>query len=77
LAALQVLTILPAGFGHGCPLPTRQVAVLSISLIATIVYLRWKELQGTEISPKFDNSVSHCFSTFENATDAPARRLSI
>jgi hypothetical protein len=30
------------GFGR-CSLPVRQVILLAMSLIATIVYLRWKE----------------------------------
>ncbi len=34
--------ILDSGFGR-CPLPVRQVAILGLSLIATIVYLRWKD----------------------------------
>jgi len=34
--------ILESGFGR-CPLPVRQVAILGLSLIATIVYLRWKD----------------------------------
>jgi len=79
LTALQVLTIFPVGFGYSCPLPTRQVALLGISLIATIVYLRWKDLQGTEISERgqIEKSVCNCFSTSENVTDAAACRSSI
>jgi hypothetical protein len=47
--------------------------LLGISLIATIVYLRWKELQGTEISERsqIEKSVCHCFSTSENVLTLP------
>jgi hypothetical protein len=39
-----VFLTMVAGFGK-CSLPSRQVALFGLSLVATVVYLRWKESQ--------------------------------
>jgi hypothetical protein len=60
--ALVFLTVV-AGFGK-CSLPSRQVALFGLSLIATVVYLRWKESQPKLGSSGRATHVSHHLAFF-------------
>ena len=54
------------GFGK-CQLPVRQVALLALSLIATIVYLRWKESPSLQPSNDSSTQVWTCLRYFNVA----------